>query len=71
MENQTVTFNDAKLKAALLQRRDSASAIASRDLKRYYFLLKLCLETHSFSEGEEIEPEFHIKAQGGGTYFQH
>ena len=52
MENQTVTFNDAELKTALLWRGDSASTIACRDLKRYYSLLKRCLETHNFSEGE-------------------
>jgi len=52
MESTTLTAHDVELKAALHQRGESTGTVGLRDLKRYYTLLKRCLETLYFSEGE-------------------
>ena len=52
MTSRTLITQDANLKASLLQRGDMLSAVALRDLKRYYALLSQCLIKISFTEGQ-------------------
>lgn len=52
MTSQTLFSQDSRLKESLLQRGDTLSAIALRDLRRYYALLSQCLAEISFTEGQ-------------------
>lgn len=52
MTSKTLFSQDSRLKESLLQRGDTLSAVALRDLKRYYALLNQCLAEISFTEGQ-------------------
>ncbi|MEG4805677.1 hypothetical protein QUB63_34515 [Microcoleus sp. ARI1-B5] len=52
MDSQTLFSQDAKLKAALLQRGENSSKVGLRDLKRYYALLNHQLLEFSLTAAE-------------------
>lgn len=52
MTSKTSFSQDPRLKESLLRRGDMLSAIALRDLARYYVFLNQCLVDISFTEGQ-------------------